>query len=93
MKRNNGFTAFFIASIFGITVASATLFNGWENYDDVINAETILWSGSSDISWYDSGEKTLHISNAEEFSGFIDILNRGIDFNDQTIIIDNDIYK
>lgn len=58
----------------------------------VAKAETTIWDGTVDTSWYDGEEKEMHISTAEEFAGFIKLLAGGSKMEGQTIILDKNVF-
>lgn len=60
--------------------------------DNSASAETEIWDGTYDTSWYDEEEKELHISTAEELAGLAELVNAGHTMEGQTIYLDNDIY-
>ncbi len=94
MKRKNNFFACLTALSLGLVAAlPANSVGGFLLSKSVtVNAETTIWDGTSDTSWYDGEETEFHLSTAEEFAGFFDIIAGGTTFENQTIIIDNDIY-
>lgn len=60
--------------------------------DNSASAETEIWDGTCDTSWYDEEEKELHISTAEELAGLSKLVNAGQTMEGQMIYLDNDIY-
>ncbi len=60
--------------------------------DGIASAETVIWDGTYDTSWYDSEEAELHISTAEELAGLAKLVNAGHTMEGQTIYLDSDIY-
>lgn len=60
--------------------------------DNSASAETEIWDGTCDTSWYDEEEKELHISTAEELAGLSELVNAGKEVAYKTIYLDNDIY-
>jgi len=94
MKRKNSFFACLTALSMGLVAAlPANSVGGLLLSKSVtVNAETTIWDGTSDTSWYDGEETEFHLSTAEEFAGLFDIIAGGTTFENQTIILDNDIY-
>ena len=60
--------------------------------DNSASAETEIWDGTYDTSWYDEEETELHISTAEELAGLSELTNAGNTMAGKTIYLDNDIY-
>ncbi len=60
--------------------------------DNSASAETEIWDGTYDTSWYDEEETELHISTAEQLAGLSELVNAGHTMEGQTIYLDNDIY-
>lgn len=60
--------------------------------NDTVSAETAVWNGKIDISWYDAEETELHISTAEELAGLASLCNNDHKMEQTTIYLDNDIY-
>lgn len=60
--------------------------------DNSASAETEIWDGTYDTSWYDEEETELHISTAEELAGLAELVNAGQTMEGQMIYLDNDIY-
>lgn len=60
--------------------------------ENTASAETEIWDGTYDTSWYDEEEAELHISTAEELAGLSELVNAGHTMEGQTIYLDNDIY-
>lgn len=60
--------------------------------ENIAFAETEIWNGTYDTSWYDEEEAELHISTAEELAGLSELVNAGHTMEGQTIYLDNDIY-
>ncbi len=75
-------------SIVLITLTSPLSFTA----DNSVSAETEIWDGTSDTSWYDEEETELHISTAEELAGLAQLVNNGQSLTGQTIYLENDIY-
>ena len=94
MKRKNIFFACLTALSLGLVAAlPANSVGGFLLSKSVtVNAETTIWDGTSDTSWYDGEEEELHISTAEEFTGLFNIISGGLTFEGQAVILDNDIY-
>ena len=95
MKRTNRFIACLTALSMGFVAALPANSIGdflLSKSSITVNAETTIWDGTSDTSWYDGEETEFHLSTAEEFAGFFEIIAGGTTFENQTIILDNDIY-
>lgn len=59
---------------------------------ETANAETAaIWSGETDVDWYDGELTEMHISTAEELAGLAALVNSGKTMTGQTIILDSDI--
>ena len=94
MKRKNRFIASLTALSIGfVAVLPANSIGDFIFSKSVtVKAETTIWDGTSDTSWYDGEEEELHISTAEEFTGLFNIISGGLTFEGQAVILDNDIY-
>ena len=56
-------------------------------------ADYTVWDGTSSTDWYyEADDPIYHISTAEDFAGFAELVNGGKDFAGKTVYLDNDIY-
>lgn len=60
--------------------------------ENIAFAETEIWDGTTDVSWYDEEETEFHISTAEELAGLVELVNAGHSTEGRTFYLDNDIY-
>lgn len=59
--------------------------------ENTASAETEIWDGTYDTSWYDEEEAELHISTAEELAGLASLVKSGYTMEGQTFYLENDL--
>ena len=56
-------------------------------------AESSIWDGSADVSWYDKSAKVSFLTTAEQLAGLAQLVNDGVsNFQGKTIVLLNDIF-
>lgn len=87
-----------IKNLIACTVALACVavpINNYTAYNDAIavgeEAETPIWDGTEDTSWYDDDETEFHLYTAEELAGFSKLIKNKKDMTGKTIYLENDI--
>jgi len=58
----------------------------------IISAQTTIWNGTADVSWYNDRDTMLYISTAEQLAGLAELVNDKNKFENKTIKLVSDIW-
>ena len=63
----------------------------WLMSSSFLRADSKIWNGTANISWYDKTKISFEISSAEALAGLAELVDAGNDFRNKTIILTEDI--